>query len=65
MASDPYEEKEMKILVGYDGSAPSKEDLKLAWKHAAAFGGMVDVVTSMEKGTANQRQDMEKALLAL
>jgi nucleotide-binding universal stress UspA family protein len=55
----------MKILVGYDGSAPSKEALKLAIKHAAAFGGTVDVVTSMEKGTANQKRDMEEALHAL
>ena len=52
----------MKILVGYDGRAPSKEALKLAGKHAAAFGGTVDVVTSMEEGTAKQKQDMEKAL---
>lgn len=55
----------MKILVGYDGSAPSKEALKLARKHTAAFGGTVDVVTSMKKGTANQRQEMETALCAL
>ena len=55
----------MKILVGYDGSAPSKEALKLATKHAVAFGGTVDVVTSMEKGTANQKRDMEEALHAL
>ena len=55
----------MKILVGYDGGDPSKGALKLARKHAAAFGGTVDVVTSMKKGTANERQDMETALSAL
>ena len=51
----------MKILVGYDGSAPSKEALNLARKHAAAFGATVDVVTSMEGGTGNQQEEIEKA----
>ena len=51
----------MKILVGYDGSAPAKEALDLARKHAAAFGATVDVVTSMEEGTGNQQEEIEKA----
>ena len=55
MVSDRYEVKAMKILVGYDGSAPSKEALNLARKHAAAFGATVDVVTSMEEGTGKHR----------
>ena len=38
----------MKILVGYDGSAPSKEALNIAKKHAQAFGAFVYVVTSLE-----------------
>lgn len=52
----------MNILVGYDGDAPSKEALKLAMKHVAAFGGMVDVVTSIKQGTADEQEDMETAL---
>jgi nucleotide-binding universal stress UspA family protein len=51
----------MRILVGYDGSTSSKEALKLARKHAKAFGAAVDIVTSMEKGTEGQQQDIEEA----
>lgn len=51
----------MKILVGYDGSNSSKEALRLARKHALAFGASVDVVTSMEKGTEQEQQAIEDA----
>ena len=51
----------MKILVGYDGTNAAKEALSLAKDHAKAFGGSVDVVTSMEKGTEGQREDIEQA----
>ena len=51
----------MKILVGYDGSNSAKEALKLARKHARAFNGSVDIVTSMEKGTEQQQQAIEEA----
>ncbi len=51
----------MKILVGYDGSAPAKEALNLARKHAAAFSATVDVVTSMGGGTGNSQEEIEKA----
>jgi len=51
----------MKILVGYDGSATSEEALNLAMKHAAVFNATVDVVTSMESGTGNQQEEIEKA----
>jgi len=51
----------MKILVGYDGSTSAKEALKLARKHARAFSGSVDIVTSMEKGTEQQQQAIEEA----
>ncbi len=51
----------MKILVGYDGSNSGKEALDLAKKHAIAFKGEVDVVTSMVKGTEKERQDMDQA----
>jgi nucleotide-binding universal stress UspA family protein len=45
----------MKILVGYDGSAPSKEALNIARKHAKAFGAFVYVVTSLEADTGADR----------
>ena len=51
----------MKILVGYDGTNAAKEALNLAKVHAKVFDGKVDVVTSMEKGTENQREDIEQA----
>ena len=51
----------MKILVGYDGTNAAKEALSLAREHAKAFGGTVNVVTSMEKGTENQRDEIEQA----
>lgn len=51
----------MKILVCYDGSNAAKEALNLAMVHAKSFGGKVDIVTSMEKGTENQREDIEQA----
>lgn len=53
----------MKILVGYDGSLTSKEALKLAIKHAQAFGATMEIVTSMEKGTEVKEED--KALSGL
>ena len=51
----------MKILVGYDGSNSAKEALNLAKTHANTFGASVDVVTSMQKGTEHQREDIEQA----
>jgi len=51
----------MKILVGYDGSSAAKEALNLAKVHAKIFGATVDIVTSMEKGTENEREDIEQA----
>ena len=51
----------MKILVGYDGTNAAKEALSLAREHAKAFGGTVNVVTSMEKGTENQRDEIDQA----
>jgi nucleotide-binding universal stress UspA family protein len=51
----------MKILVGYDGSNSAKAALKLARKHALAFGATVEVITSMEKGTENEQQAIEDA----
>jgi nucleotide-binding universal stress UspA family protein len=54
-------EDEMKILVGYDGTNSAKEALNLAKSHAKAFGASVDVVTSMQKGTESDRNDIEQA----
>ena len=51
----------MKILIGYDGSNSAKEALTVAKKHAKAFGAGVEIVTSMEKGTENQQQEIEAA----
>jgi len=49
----------MKILVGLDGSKSSKEALSLAKKHAKTFNAMIDLVTSMEKGTETQQKEIE------
>ena len=51
----------MKILVGYDGSNSAKEALNLAKIHAKAFGASVSVVTSMEKGTEGQREEITQS----
>jgi nucleotide-binding universal stress UspA family protein len=51
----------MKIIVCYDGTNAAKEALNLAMVHAKSFGAKVDIVTSMEKGTENQRNDIEQA----
>jgi nucleotide-binding universal stress UspA family protein len=51
----------MKILVGYDGTNSAKEALNLAKTHAKVFDASVAVVTSMEKGTENQREDITEA----
>ncbi len=51
----------MKILVGYDGTNSAKEALNLAKTHAKLFDGTVDVVTSMEKGTEGQREQIDQA----
>ena len=51
----------MKILIGYDGTSAAKEALNLAKVYAKSFGAEVDIVTSMEKGTENEREDIEQA----
>ena len=58
-------EIDMKITVGYDGTNAAKEALNLAITHAQSFGASVDVVTSMEKGTEGQREEIEEAENAL
>jgi nucleotide-binding universal stress UspA family protein len=54
-------EKEMNILVGYDGSNSAKEALSLAKKHAGAFGGSVTVITSLTGGSTTHAQEVEQA----
>jgi nucleotide-binding universal stress UspA family protein len=51
----------MKFLVGYDGSNSAKAALDLAAKHAKAFNASIDVVTSMESGTAKEAGDIQRA----
>jgi nucleotide-binding universal stress UspA family protein len=51
----------MKILVGYDGSNSGKAALELAKNHARAFKGKVEVITSMQKGTEKDREDIDQA----
>ena len=51
----------MKILVGYDGSNSAKDALNLAKSHAKALGASVEVVTSMQKGTESEREEIEQA----
>lgn len=51
----------MKILVGYDGSAVSKEALDLAGKHAKAFGAAVYLLTSLTRSHELQLEDIQKA----
>ena len=55
----------MKIIVGYDGTNAAKEALNLALLHAKSFDASVDVITSMEKGTEAQREEIEQAENAL
>jgi nucleotide-binding universal stress UspA family protein len=51
----------MKILVGYDGTNSAKEALRLAKAHAKAFGGSIEIVTSMQKGTDSERNEIDHA----
>ncbi len=51
----------MTILVGLDGSNSSKEALNLAKGHAKTFNAIIELVTSMEKGTEAQQKEIEHA----
>jgi len=60
----PYKtvkEDKMKILVGYEESRVADAALKLALKHARAFGADVLIVTSLEQGPALKKEDIDKA----
>ena len=49
----------MKILVGYEESGVAEAALKLAIKHADAFGADLNIVTVLEQGHDLQRDDIE------
>jgi len=52
----------MKIMVGYDGSSPAKEALKLAKEHAKSFNAeKLFVVSSLEGDAQDQVRNLEKA----
>jgi nucleotide-binding universal stress UspA family protein len=58
----------MKFLVGYDGSNSAKEALNLVAQYAKPFEAMVEVIASIEGGSANEdvevlqaRNDLEYA----
>ena len=50
----------MKIMVCYDGSQSSNEALRVAKRHAKAFEASLVIVTSMEKGTENEREEIQR-----
>ena len=49
----------MKILVGYEESRVAEAALKLAVKHADAFGADLNIVIVLEQGHDLQRDDIE------
>jgi len=51
----------MKILVGYEDSRVGEAALKLALKHAKAFGADLFIVTSLEQGPELKKEDIDKA----
>jgi nucleotide-binding universal stress UspA family protein len=55
------EEASMKIMVGYDGSNAGREALRIACERAEAFKAGVHVVTSLEKGTQGQSEEIAEA----
>jgi nucleotide-binding universal stress UspA family protein len=51
----------MDILVGFDGSISSKEALRKAQKHAAAFVCCLNVVTVVIRHSKDQSEEIERA----
>ena len=51
----------MKILVGYEESRVAEAALKLAHKHAKAYGADLFIVTSLEQGPGLKKEDIDKA----
>ncbi len=55
----------MKIMVCYEGSGASRSALRVAVKHAKAFGAKLFLVASLEKGTEDEQKvikDLETEL---
>lgn len=55
----------MKIMVGYDGSEASMKAVELAISHASAFDGQIVAVASMDKGTEDELESINKLEQAL
>ncbi|MFH0726674.1 MAG: universal stress protein [Pseudomonadota bacterium] len=51
----------MRIMVCYDGSDQSKKAVQLARLQAGAFDGEVLIVTTLEKGTPENQDEIEAA----
>ena len=51
----------MKILVGYEESRVAEAALKVALKHARAFGAELFIVTSLDQGHELAKEDIESA----
>ncbi len=51
----------MRIMVGFDGSRVAGDALLLARKHAKAFDGKVEVVTTVLRGAVNNLQKSKEA----
>lgn len=51
----------MKIMVCYDGTEPAKKAVRVAAAQARAFNGEVLVVTTLEKGTPDNQEDINAA----
>ena len=51
----------MKILVGYEASRVADEALKLAHKHAKAYGADLFIMTSLEQSPALKKEDIDQA----
>jgi nucleotide-binding universal stress UspA family protein len=51
----------MNILVGYDGSNSAGEALKLAVRHAKAFGARLEVVACIQRSQALDHQGVQIA----
>jgi len=51
----------MKILVGYEESRVADAALKLAHKHASAYGADLFIVTSLEQSPTLKKEDIDRA----
>lgn len=50
----------MKILVGYNDTAPARAALSLARDHARFFGARVLIMTSMEGGSSETLEEIDR-----